>query len=750
MEAKSAKPIDKISGWHDPELRAKGVVYENYHALRKLRDVPPLHKYSAFVLALCLMAGCGDSQTKQEAKSGDSAAAQKPAASKPADSAAKPRSAASELGFEHTWKPGAHAAPPVESKPLATPVAARSTTDDDRYADVLPAPAVGARSTGSSRNPELSPPKGRITNAEPPTPALPTGNPLRDNTTPASSGRPQDPPPAESQSSSGDPIPAIPIAPPAVQGSDAKPGSVIQAKPAGTEAGPSLTPETPSGEAKSQPKEHTLDKARPGPRTNKNSGIPFDPITVNGPIFVDLPAKTPWPKPKLALVITGMQAGYLEPCGCAGFDLMKGGMSRRYTLFKMLRDKGWPVVGMDVGGTAKGFGKQAEIKFQIAVNGMNDMRYSSAALGLSDLMLPTEEVLSQTMPANADSKTMFVCGNVGLFAFDEHMLPRTQLIKTGFKTIGVTAILGDTYRQKLAANDNLKMISADKLLNQAVPLLKKQANFMVLLAHATHDEAIELGKKYPAFNLVVCSEVPPAEPPKDAEEINKGGTKLIVVGEKGMYAIVIGLFDDPQQPMRYQRVTLDSRFKSAPEMTALMSAYQDQLKELGLSGLGIRPLPHPLAATNGDYVGSEACQNCHEKSYVIWKKTPHSQAFSVLKNAVPPRNFDPECISCHVVGWNPQKYFPYRSGYLSEKETPKLINVGCEDCHGPGEKHCWAENHGTPADQQAARIAVRLTEEEAADPNCAKQNCWSCHDLDNSPEFAFKLYFPFIKHVEKE
>ena len=39
----------------------------------------------------------------------------------------------------------------------------------------------------------------------------------------------------------------------------------------------------------------------------------------------------------------------------------------------MLREDqdGWPLVGMDVGSTAKGFGKQAEIKFQIAVNGMN-------------------------------------------------------------------------------------------------------------------------------------------------------------------------------------------------------------------------------------------------------------------------------------------------------------------------------------------------------------------------------------------
>ena len=35
---------------------------------------------------------------------------------------------------------------------------------------------------------------------------------------------------------------------------------------------------------------------------------------------------------------------------------MKGGMSRRDTLFKMLRHEGCAVIGLDVGNTAKGFG----------------------------------------------------------------------------------------------------------------------------------------------------------------------------------------------------------------------------------------------------------------------------------------------------------------------------------------------------------------------------------------------------------
>ena len=70
------------------------------------------------------------------------------------------------------------------------------------------------------------------------------------------------------------------------------------------------------------------------------------------------------------------------------------------------------------------------------------------------------------MPADAKKKTMFVCGNVGLFDFDETLLPRTQLIAAGFKTIGVTAVLGKTYMAQLAGNTDLKMIHPEKLLGR--------------------------------------------------------------------------------------------------------------------------------------------------------------------------------------------------------------------------------------------------------------------------------------------
>ena len=103
------------------------------------------------------------------------------------------------------------------------------------------------------------------------------------------------------------------------------------------------------------------------------------------------------------------------------------------------------------------------------------------------------------------------------------------------------------------------MSDPEAALEKIVPELKQKADYLVLLAHATSEESIELGKKFPAFNVVVTSDGP-AEPPTEPQTIEGTKTLLITVGYKGMNAIVLGLFDDADQPIRYQRVPLDSRF----------------------------------------------------------------------------------------------------------------------------------------------------------------------------------------------
>lgn len=467
------------------------------------------------------------------------------------------------------------------------------------------------------------------------------------------------------------------------------------------------------------------------PGKGKRSGEPFDPIKENGPIFVG------WPSPKFALVITGREDGYLEPCGCAGLDRMKGGLSRRFSMFRQLREE-WkcPVVGLDVGGLIKGFGRQTELKFHLTVSAMQQMGYQAIALGVPELRLPAGELLAASL---GDGESLFVSANVALFGFDQGFTPSYKIIDLPGVKLGVTAVLGTSWQEGIN-NPDVQIAPAVERLRTIVSQLEQEAEICVLLAHASWEESWKLGELFPQFDIVVTAGTPP-EPPVEPTRF-KDGRLFIEVGTKGMNAIVLGFYDVGQR-VRYQRVPLDSRFPQAPEVTLMLAEYQQQLKELGLEGLGIRPAPNPKLIEMGNYVGSRKCQPCHEPSYEIWRKTGHAKAWRTLKELEIPRTHDPECISCHVIGWHPTEYFPYEGGFLSEEKTPHLVDVGCEACHGPGEKHVQAEMGSNVEAQEKYRRLVRVTLEDAR-----QWQCVSCHDLDNSPDFEFDTYWPVVAHYE--
>ncbi|MEA1950408.1 MAG: multiheme c-type cytochrome [Planctomycetota bacterium] len=474
-------------------------------------------------------------------------------------------------------------------------------------------------------------------------------------------------------------------------------------------------------------------------KSKKDAASKFDPVKKNGTIFVG------WKKPKLAIVITGREDGYIEPCGCAGLESMKGGLSRRHTMIEQLLARGWPLLRVDVGGLSKGYGVQAELKFQITVDAMKKMGYHAIGFSPNDLQLPVDSLVA--VADNSETNpSPFISANVGLLGFDAEITAPWRVVEVGGIKVGVTSVLGKQYQKKLAGGD-IEFADPEDAIKRVLPEMKKHCRLMILLAHATWEESIALSKEFDDFAVVVTSGGPPA-PPAKPTVIDGSKALLIEVGEKGMDAIVLGIYLDRDQPYRYQRVPLDSRFAASKDMKNSMKAYQEQLKKLGLAGLAIKPVKHPDRELNGEFVGSKACQNCHEPSYDVWKKSGHAKAWSTLLHTDPPRNHDPECISCHVIGWHPTKHFPSKSGFLSEKLTPKMLDVGCESCHGPGGAHVKAEMGNDEALQLRMQKAVRITKEEAK--NNYEKGCLSCHDLDNSPDFNFETYWPKVEHKENE
>ena len=252
------------------------------------------------------------------------------------------------------------------------------------------------------------------------------------------------------------------------------------------------------------------------------------------------------------------------------------------------------------------------------------------------------------------------------------------------------------------------------------------------------------------------------EPPKEPGTIEGTHAHLIEVGQKAEYLVVVGLYKDGSMPFRYQRVPLDHRFADAPEMQQMQVEYQHQLEQLvkngGWSALGVKPVPHP---SGHKFVGSKTCANCHTKASEVYEKTPHAHATDTLVHLNPPRNFDPECLSCHVTGWAPQRFFPFESGYLGLKQTPDLVGNGCENCHGPAGRHAAAENgeidvNDTERDQLRADLRLKIVKKEGNKEHQEFEKakvvkmCIECHDRDNSPDFDFQKYWPKVKHVGKD
>jgi hypothetical protein len=461
----------------------------------------------------------------------------------------------------------------------------------------------------------------------------------------------------------------------------------------------------------------------------------------NGAIFAD------WPAPRAVIVVTGELDGYIEPCGCTGKENQKGGLSRRRNFLTALEQAGWPLVPVDLGGQVRRFGRQTEAKFQSIVDGLRAMRYRAVGFGPADLRLPAEELVA-AVAAVGDQPTPFVGGNVGLLGIDAGITPRFRVVEVGGLRIGLTTILGDAAAAQFRNDDVQVVPAAPALAEVARQIAEAGCDHQVLLAWATPDETRALAAAHPQFDIVATAggaDEPPLEP-----QVLPGGGVLVELGHKGMFALAVGLFDDPARPIRVQRVPLDARWGEADDMIDLLATYQGKLETLGFGGLGIAPIRHPSGRR---FAGSAACAECHAHAFEVWEGTTHASALTTLEEQMPRRDFDPECLSCHVVGWAPQRFEPFEGGFTGMATTPHLAHQGCENCHGPAAAHTAVERGDVRAsaeERDRLRRELVLTLSTPEGRQKAVNNCLECHDLDNSPQFDFDEYWPLVEHNEPE
>lgn len=496
--------------------------------------------------------------------------------------------------------------------------------------------------------------------------------------------------------------------------------------------------------------ESSRPKTTPSKKPSQQVGAPLRIETVPTPKHTGGPEDySTWPIPDLALVVTGRQHGYIEPCGCTGLERQKGGMARRFTFMRELQKSGWTLLPIDGGDQVRRFGHQAEIKLQQTTRALKQMEYQAVGFGPDDLRLGVGELLS-VAAADSSDDALYVSANVVLI--DPALMPQSKVVVKNGHRVGLTSLLDPASMEVDPGEDIAVQPMLGAAQNAIAELAEKRATYKVMLFFGEEEAAKKLAQEVPGYDLIVVSGGY-GEPTFRPLSIEGSQTQMIVTGNKGMYAGLVGLYAD--QPLKYARVPLSHEFADAPEMRKLMADYQDQLKAVGLQGLGLLPpVPH---SSGQKFVGTATCGKCHTNAMDVWEGSAHAEATNSI---VEPkegrgdvaRHFDPECLSCHVTGWNPQEYFPYESGYFSLDTSKHLTGNGCENCHGPGADHAAAEEEGsavTPNVRDQLRNAMKLPLSKA------REKCMACHDLDNSPDFheedAFEdVYWPEVEHYGKD
>ena len=421
-------------------------------------------------------------------------------------------------------------------------------------------------------------------------------------------------------------------------------------------------------------------------------------------------AKTESPA-DFTLVVSGQELGYLEPCGCAEGQI--GGFPRRDSVLLQLASSGKNLLRIANGNLISDAGRQSELKAAIGFTALKEMEYAAFNVGPRDLLLGIEQLkyFSNTSGIPFLSANLFQ-GETPVFQpFVLHAVHLKDLQRR-VAIVGIISQQFEIYAENASVDLILK--TPEDVLRELIPELSSECEFIVLMAHAGIGEATALAKAFPQIDVIIVGD---EESDALRESISVADTVLLNPGTKGK---ALGALDvrwdkgEKRTDSHFELLTLSERIPDSPRMMDLRLMYQQMLAAENL----IEEVERELPSTGGMYAGNVSCKTCHASEYASWKKTKHSHAYHTLVEKG--HETDPECLTCHTVG------FGFQTGFVSEPQTPTLMDVGCENCHGVGGNHVKNPQSGYG--------------------KVTKANCLTCHTTENSPNFDYDVYFPKIRH----
>ena len=248
--------------------------------------------------------------------------------------------------------------------------------------------------------------------------------------------------------------------------------------------------------------------------------------------------------------------------------------------------------------------------------------------------------------------------------------------------------------------------SIPKSLDSLLSEVQAQADVVIVSSHLQPEMNKRLAEKYPNISAIMS---------RDTGETERVGNVLLTYcypHGKTLGALTLTGVDGGTSAA-VEQIALTEDVGDDSDVRKLLNDFYERIA----SDAQLQVASHPLFSSealeqdsNNSYIGSEACQECHQNEFDQWSHSSHATAFNTLQ--IVGREYYSECVSCHVTG------FGYSSGYqIGNTDRKHLAEVGCETCHGPGKQHTY-----TPL---ATNIRGKV---EAS-------TCMECHAPEHSPGF---------------
>lgn len=462
----------------------------------------------------------------------------------------------------------------------------------------------------------------------------------------------------------------------------------------------------------------------------------------------------------LEIYFTGSDDGYLDACGCD--DGLLGGLPRRSTLLKFLRAGDDESLLLSNGRLLAGAEPLDRMKLDVIALAMAAMGYAALAVTERELALGREALdnLAGLLGDGALLGTNLVDLKRRVAAVaDAPELAAQLAAATPLPTVPALArtVRGEPLLVLSAISPQREALyrAADPLVQVGEPVRALQEQLAlhpqarsIVLAQMSEAEAKALAGALPELDLIIVQGPEHEDFPRE-EATTVGTTSIVTTGRKGKFLMSFRFGGGGEIDEAKRHPIVDTLEKDSDVQALLNDLYRDRLfVEQPIEQYYSRH----ATASGARYAGAEegSCASCHPKAWETWTKSKHAHAWQTLVDQdLPPAPgytkpkqkhavWDPDCVRCHVTG------FGEVSGYAGlERERPeaRLIDVGCESCHGPAGDHAERASQGDPRWPNPPIGKI--------DDGSAEAMCMKCHDPDNSPHFVMKEYWRGIVRGEQ-